>query len=205
MFLSCIIFWQLWWIFSVLLSKQHNPSSLHGLSVKKKKHTKAWLRILCPSCFPADLYYGGEAFSVEQPQAFTCPYCGRMGYTEISLQEHVAAEHTETSVEVVSWCWSFTLSCLLDPDKMFARISTPGKIYVCVDFSSHASEFISQRGELSQCPKKSLIWEDSVGFIQTIMFKSVNLPHFKMSQACSAVSLSAHNVRQKKYTWWHFL
>lgn len=51
-----------------------------------------------------DLYYGGEAFSVEQPQAFTCPYCGRMGYTEMSLQEHVAAEHTETSTEVVSWC-----------------------------------------------------------------------------------------------------
>lgn len=50
---------------------------------------------------PADLYYGGEAFSVEQPQAFTCPYCGRMGYTEMSLQEHVAAEHTETSTEVV--------------------------------------------------------------------------------------------------------
>jgi len=52
---------------------------------------------------PLDLYYGGEAFSVEQPQAFTCPYCGRMGYTELSLQEHVAAEHTETSTEVVSW------------------------------------------------------------------------------------------------------
>lgn len=51
--------------------------------------------------FPLDLYYGGEAFSVEQPQAFTCPYCGRMGYTEISLQEHVAADHTETSTEVV--------------------------------------------------------------------------------------------------------
>uniref|UniRef100_A0A665WG98 RING-type E3 ubiquitin transferase n=1 Tax=Echeneis naucrates TaxID=173247 RepID=A0A665WG98_ECHNA len=48
-----------------------------------------------------DLYYGGEAFSVDQPQAFTCPYCGRMGYTEISLQEHVAAEHTETSTEVI--------------------------------------------------------------------------------------------------------
>ncbi|XP_028312251.1 E3 ubiquitin-protein ligase KCMF1-like [Gouania willdenowi] len=48
-----------------------------------------------------DLYYGGEAFSVEQPQAFTCPYCGRMGYTEMSLQDHVAAEHTETSTEVI--------------------------------------------------------------------------------------------------------
>lgn len=50
----------------------------------------------------ADLYYGGEAFSVEQPQAFTCPYCGKMGYTETSLQEHVTAKHPETSTEVVS-------------------------------------------------------------------------------------------------------
>ena len=50
----------------------------------------------------ADLYYGGEAFSVEQPQSFTCPYCGKMGYTETSLQEHVTSEHAETSTEVVS-------------------------------------------------------------------------------------------------------
>ncbi|KAJ8285444.1 hypothetical protein GJAV_G00026850 [Gymnothorax javanicus] len=48
-----------------------------------------------------DLYYGGEAFSVEQPQSFTCPYCGRMGYTETSLQEHVTSEHPETSTEVI--------------------------------------------------------------------------------------------------------
>lgn len=41
---------------------------------------------------------------MEQPQAFTCPYCGRMGYTEMSLQEHVAADHTETSTEVVRCC-----------------------------------------------------------------------------------------------------
>jgi hypothetical protein len=53
-----------------------------------------------PLCFP-DLYYGGEAFSVEQPQSFTCPYCGKMGYTETSLQEHVTSEHAETSTEVV--------------------------------------------------------------------------------------------------------
>ncbi|XP_009994984.1 PREDICTED: E3 ubiquitin-protein ligase KCMF1-like [Chaetura pelagica] len=48
-----------------------------------------------------DLYYGGEAFSVEQPQSFTCPYCGKMGYTETTLQEHVASEHAETSTEVI--------------------------------------------------------------------------------------------------------
>ncbi|XP_070235509.1 E3 ubiquitin-protein ligase KCMF1 isoform X1 [Bos mutus] len=53
-----------------------------------------------PLCF-SDLYYGGEAFSVEQPQSFTCPYCGKMGYTETSLQEHVTSEHAETSTEVI--------------------------------------------------------------------------------------------------------
>jgi hypothetical protein len=49
-----------------------------------------------------DLYYGGEALTVEQPQAFTCPYCGKMGFTETTLQEHVTSEHSETSFEVVS-------------------------------------------------------------------------------------------------------
>ncbi|CAL1567679.1 unnamed protein product [Knipowitschia caucasica] len=48
-----------------------------------------------------DLYYGGDTFSVEQPQSFTCPYCGKMGFTETSLQEHVTAEHAETSTEVI--------------------------------------------------------------------------------------------------------
>lgn len=63
-------------------------------------------KALTPPLLSPDLYYGGEAFSVEQPQAFTCPYCGRMGYTEMSLQEHVAADHTETSTEVVPACLS---------------------------------------------------------------------------------------------------
>ncbi|XP_046386817.1 E3 ubiquitin-protein ligase KCMF1-like isoform X2 [Ischnura elegans] len=48
-----------------------------------------------------DLYYGGESLSVEQPQSFTCPYCGKMGFTETTLQEHVTSEHSETSFEVV--------------------------------------------------------------------------------------------------------
>ena len=49
------------------------------------------------------MYYGGEAFSAEQPQAFTCPFCGKMGFTETTLQEHVTAEHPDTSIEVVSF------------------------------------------------------------------------------------------------------
>lgn len=79
----------------------------------------------CLFFFPSDLYYGGEAFSVEQPQAFTCPYCGRMGYTELSLQEHVAAEHTETSTEVVSGCLNndpWNLLCLRGLDRLQASI-----------------------------------------------------------------------------------
>lgn len=47
------------------------------------------------------MYYGGEALSVEQPQSFTCPFCGKMGYTEATLQEHVTSEHSDTSFEVV--------------------------------------------------------------------------------------------------------
>ncbi|KAF4517009.1 hypothetical protein B566_EDAN009682 [Ephemera danica] len=48
-----------------------------------------------------EMYYGGEGLTVEQPQAFTCPYCGRQGLTENTLQEHVASEHADTSFEVV--------------------------------------------------------------------------------------------------------
>jgi len=48
-----------------------------------------------------DLYYGGETFGTESPQAFSCPYCSKMGYTESILQEHVAAEHADAASEVV--------------------------------------------------------------------------------------------------------
>ncbi|KAL3183173.1 hypothetical protein MRX96_006940 [Rhipicephalus microplus] len=48
-----------------------------------------------------DLYYGGEAVSVEQPQSYTCPICGKMGFTELALQEHVIAEHMDATSEVV--------------------------------------------------------------------------------------------------------
>lgn len=52
--------------------------------------------------FFLELYYGGEVITVDQPQSFTCPYCGRMGFTDVVLQEHVCAEHPEMSLEVVS-------------------------------------------------------------------------------------------------------
>ncbi|XP_042233918.1 E3 ubiquitin-protein ligase KCMF1-like isoform X1 [Homarus americanus] len=48
-----------------------------------------------------DVYYGGEALSVDQPQSLTCPFCGKMGFTETSLQDHVTADHPDTAYEVV--------------------------------------------------------------------------------------------------------
>ncbi|KAL5233964.1 hypothetical protein ACI65C_001374 [Semiaphis heraclei] len=48
-----------------------------------------------------ELYYGGESLASDQPQAFTCPFCGRMGLTEVVLTEHVTAEHPDSTTEVV--------------------------------------------------------------------------------------------------------
>ncbi|CAK1545702.1 unnamed protein product [Leptosia nina] len=48
-----------------------------------------------------DLYYGGEALALEQPQAYTCPFCNRMGFTDTGLMEHVTADHADTTLAVV--------------------------------------------------------------------------------------------------------
>ncbi|CAG5117635.1 unnamed protein product [Candidula unifasciata] len=48
-----------------------------------------------------DVFYGGEALTTEQPQSYTCPHCSKMGYSESSLHEHVTADHSDTSAEVV--------------------------------------------------------------------------------------------------------
>lgn len=49
-----------------------------------------------------DIFYGGEAVTAEQPQSFSCPYCSKMGFTEVLLQEHITSDHADTSIEVVS-------------------------------------------------------------------------------------------------------
>ncbi|XP_030748484.1 E3 ubiquitin-protein ligase KCMF1-like isoform X2 [Sitophilus oryzae] len=49
-----------------------------------------------------DVYYGGEAISTpEMPQSYTCPYCSRMGFTDVTLQEHVTADHQDTNFDVI--------------------------------------------------------------------------------------------------------
>lgn len=72
-----------------------------------------------------DLFYGGEAMSSDQPQAFTCPYCGKMGYTDATLQEHVASDHVEAAQEVVC--------------PICASLPGGDPNYVTDDFSEHLS------------------------------------------------------------------
>lgn len=48
-----------------------------------------------------DVFFFGESVALDLPQAFTCPLCGSHGFTEATLQEHVAAEHSDPTVEVV--------------------------------------------------------------------------------------------------------
>jgi hypothetical protein len=52
-------------------------------------------------CF-IDTFYGGESISSDTPQSFSCPYCGKLGYTETGLYDHVTSDHTETPYEVAS-------------------------------------------------------------------------------------------------------
>lgn len=49
-----------------------------------------------------ELYYLGENISFDQPQSFTCPYCGKLGFSESTLLEHVTTtDHVDTGLEIV--------------------------------------------------------------------------------------------------------
>lgn len=50
-----------------------------------------------------EVSYGSGSGSPRQYQSFTCPYCGKKGFSETTLLEHVTAEHSESdsSVEVL--------------------------------------------------------------------------------------------------------
>lgn len=56
---------------------------------------------LHPHSKHTELFYGGETIAADVPQSFTCPFCGRNGLTETSLQEHVASDHADSSSEVI--------------------------------------------------------------------------------------------------------
>lgn len=45
-----------------------------------------------------ELFYSGEnAAGIVQPQSLTCPFCGRLGFTEASLVDHVSSAHSDSS------------------------------------------------------------------------------------------------------------
>lgn len=48
-----------------------------------------------------EVFYGGETINTDQPYSFTCPFCGRMGFTETTLQEHVTSEHSGATQQVI--------------------------------------------------------------------------------------------------------
>ncbi|XP_019864411.1 PREDICTED: E3 ubiquitin-protein ligase KCMF1-like isoform X2 [Amphimedon queenslandica] len=45
----------------------------------------------------ADIFYGGESHSVEQPQSFTCPLCGEVGFSDSEFRDHVTRQHADSS------------------------------------------------------------------------------------------------------------
>jgi Drought induced 19 protein (Di19), zinc-binding len=54
-------------------------------------------------CCSVELYFGGEEpNSMAAHHSYTCPYCGRLGLTDASLQEHVDEDHGDETKEVVS-------------------------------------------------------------------------------------------------------
>ena len=47
--------------------------------------------------FLKDVFFGGENHSIDQPQSFTCPLCGELGFSDSELRDHVTRLHTDTA------------------------------------------------------------------------------------------------------------
>ena len=54
-----------------------------------------------------ELFYGGESLQFDHPSsyAFVCPHCGKLGFSETQLSEHVASDHSSVTTEVVSYTY----------------------------------------------------------------------------------------------------
>lgn len=50
-----------------------------------------------------DLFFAGENLNTDQPYSFTCPICGRLGFTNTTLFEHVNILHSDNSIRVVCY------------------------------------------------------------------------------------------------------
>ncbi|OTF74503.1 Di19 zinc finger containing protein [Euroglyphus maynei] len=49
----------------------------------------------------SELFFAGENLNTDQPYSFTCPICGRLGFTNTTLFEHVNILHSDNSIRVV--------------------------------------------------------------------------------------------------------
>ncbi|KAI7693134.1 E3 ubiquitin-protein ligase KCMF1 [Sarcoptes scabiei] len=48
-----------------------------------------------------NLFFGGESVPADQLFSFTCPICGRLGFTDSTLYDHVSISHIDSTLEVV--------------------------------------------------------------------------------------------------------
>jgi len=82
-----------------------------------------------------EVYFGGETTPIEQIQSFTCPICGKMGFTENLLYDHSVQEHSDTFTEV-----SCPICCSTQQNVELSALTIE-------DFTSHLSvEHRSGRG-----------------------------------------------------------
>lgn len=78
----------------------------------------------------SDIFHGGEALTADQPQSLTCPFCGKMGFTEATLQEHVTANHLDTTFEVVSYLYN---NLQINLSFTYLHIKSPSQLN-CLNF-----------------------------------------------------------------------
>lgn len=73
----------------------------HDLGVTSSRHVPLHPMqcILTRSDF--EVFYGGDILSMDLSQSLTCPHCGKMGFVETSLSEHVTAQHSNAATQVV--------------------------------------------------------------------------------------------------------
>jgi len=68
-------------------------STCHEAGITSSRHTVNHPMQCIIARNDYDLFYAGESVSSEQPQSLTCPLCGSLGFTELTLSEHVTNEH----------------------------------------------------------------------------------------------------------------
>lgn len=88
------------WLADITVITQCNVSSLVMILVCKITRFH-WPRINKFRSISTDLYFAGETLANDLPHSYTCPFCGRLGFTDSTLYEHVNVSHNDNSTAVV--------------------------------------------------------------------------------------------------------